>query len=294
MHGSSVPKRRPDARVAKVLAKPKPRIAAAMGATQSRPAERQAAAERHVAGLPVATGQADPEPHVAAVTVTSEPHLGDRQQELEGAVRPDDQDLFVPAGSDWTTYHNARFGTTVAFPDRLFEILPISENGGGRQFTTAAGDARLEIYAWENVEGVTPQALQLRLVDAAGYGRVIYRSVGRNWLVLSGLRSGKVFYEKYLFDAASDTVHSFTVEYPRSRKDIFNPVVDRMENSLHVGAPPADPEERFVPTDKGALRSRLAENRAAAERYVARRRAAAERSAARDRPSILFAGKGLP
>jgi hypothetical protein len=75
------------------------------------------------------------------------------------------------------------------------------------------------------------------LIKDEGYARVTYKVHGPNWLVLSGLRSieghDQVFYEKYLFGRGGKTIHAVVVTYPVELKSSYDPIADRIGNSLH-------------------------------------------------------------
>jgi hypothetical protein len=103
-------------------------------------------------------------------------------------------DKFASLGSGWQKYSNDLYGTEFEFPARTFTVAPPPTSGDGRHFLS--GDATLEIFATPNLEGETASSLRRRLLqDEAGYNDVTYSPSGRNWLVLSGFRGDKIFYE---------------------------------------------------------------------------------------------------
>lgn len=141
------------------------------------------------------------------------------------------EDLFIPAANGWETYVNERFGTTLSYPADIFTPGDPPENGDGRRFD--GGDAALEVFAWANSDNESAQSLKDRLVGTEGYADVTYSPVGANWLVLSGFRGDDIFYEKYFF--RGDTVHGFGMEFPRSEKPFYAPIVEQVENSFRTG-----------------------------------------------------------
>jgi hypothetical protein len=140
-------------------------------------------------------------------------------------------DQFLPAGGAWRIYVNDRYGTRIEFPTDIFTPGAPSENGDGQRF--AAATAALEVFAWQNIDGDTPSTLRQRLLGAEGYTAVTYSPAGIDWVVLSGYRGDRIFYEKYLVGA--ELIHAFGVEYPNAERGDFAPLVERMEDSFTGG-----------------------------------------------------------
>jgi hypothetical protein len=138
------------------------------------------------------------------------------------------------AAAEWSHYANPRFGTFMEYPSARFEALPPPENGDGQSFKARDG-AKLAIFGSYNIDESTPASYEtfLRWDDSGKYAHVTYRASGDDWLVLSGLRGGDVFYEKYLF--RGDTVHGLVITYPQALKAEYNPVAARVAKSLGAG-----------------------------------------------------------
>lgn len=139
-------------------------------------------------------------------------------------------DRFEDVGGGWQAYVNERFGTRLIFPSG-FTPAEAPENGDGRRFESE--DATLEVYAWENIDGENAASLKKRLIGTEGYTNVTYSPSGRSWLVISGFRGENIFYEKYFFRA--DTIHGFGMEFPRSEKPRYAPIVEEIEDSFRAG-----------------------------------------------------------
>lgn len=137
----------------------------------------------------------------------------------------------------WEDYVNPHFGTRIEVPLDCFSPLPPPENQDGRAFLSADGAARLSVYGWQNSENHTPASLKGWLKETVGgYDRVSYAPLGRNWLVLSGYRGEDIYYEKYVFSGDKALLHAFWLTFPRARKPVFAPIVERMEDSFRGGA----------------------------------------------------------
>lgn len=140
-------------------------------------------------------------------------------------------DRFASVGGGWKTYINERFGTRLEYPAGTFKASARPKNGDGRRFTSP--DATLEVYAFPNSGRETASSMKRRLIGSQGYDRVTYARSGSAWLVLSGFRGKNIFYEKYFFHGA--TIQGFGMEFPRSAKPRYAPIVERVENSFHAG-----------------------------------------------------------
>ena len=141
------------------------------------------------------------------------------------------QDLFMQAEGDWQTSVNGRYGMQVSYPASLFKPSDSPDGGDGRGFV--AENAQLEVFGWRNTAGETPGRLKDRLIGTEGYENVTYSPVGNSWLVVSGYRGDKVFYEKYIF--RGDTVQAFGMEYPESVRATYDPILEGVEDSFQSG-----------------------------------------------------------
>jgi hypothetical protein len=140
-------------------------------------------------------------------------------------------DEFFDAPGGWTTYVNDRFGIRLDFPPDVFEPEPPPENGDGRGFR--GENAALQVLGFHNVDGDTPQSIKSRLADAEGYEDVTYSPSGDSWLVISGFRGDRIFYEKYFFSGGIVSV--LGLEFPAEEKPFFAPLIERMEDSFEPG-----------------------------------------------------------
>ena len=68
------------------------------------------------------------------------------------------------------------------------------------------------------------------IVNAGGYDGLTYRPRGRSWFVLSGYRGDQIYYE-----SGGRVVNVFAMAYPIAQRQLFDPVVERMEDSFRPG-----------------------------------------------------------
>ena len=130
------------------------------------------------------------------------------------------------------TYTNARFGTVCTFPDDIFtDRQPEPDNGDGQQWLSADG-ASLICSGIFNVSDDTPKSFVAdeKASKEAGY-EISYSKTGKNWAVLSGLKDGKIFYERRLF-GKDGVIRTVWIDYPPAVKAKYDPLVGAIAGSL--------------------------------------------------------------
>jgi hypothetical protein len=139
-------------------------------------------------------------------------------------------DAALPGDGTWETYISDREGVRLDYPPGIFiEAAPV-ESSAGRTFLSR--DATLQVFAFENIYSATPASLKAALEASEGYGTVTYSPAGRNWLVMSGFRGDKIFYEKYFL---GDSISAFGIVFPADRKPYYAPIIERIEDSFRAG-----------------------------------------------------------
>ena len=139
--------------------------------------------------------------------------------------------------SEWLEHRNAKYGFHLMYPGKIFKLERESEAGDGQVFVSEDADARLLVGALVNESGFTLGAYQDHVArESYGKYKVTYRPLGKSWFALSGEGDGKIFYEKVIFSCSGRLISSFAMIYPKERRDVFDPVVERIENSFHAGA----------------------------------------------------------
>ncbi len=137
-------------------------------------------------------------------------------------------------------YANERYGFSIDYPAR-FRPDPPPENGDGLHFTTPDG-AEFTVSGILNISdsGATSQSLgayEASLRQSADYSDVTYRAVSGDTLVLSGYRGDTVFYERHVLSERQQLANSFTMTYPVTRRQVYDPLVARMSQSFRPGKP---------------------------------------------------------
>jgi hypothetical protein len=55
--------------------------------------------------------------------------------------------------------------------------------------------------------------------------------------VLSGYRGNDIYYEKVMFSCGGHVVNVMAITYPTEQRDLYDPVVERMEDTFKPGRP---------------------------------------------------------
>ena len=135
------------------------------------------------------------------------------------------------ASGQWLTERDPDFGFTFSYPKPLFGALEGDDKPSFYYFASQQSDAKFLVGAWDNRAGQTPENFKRWLVaNAGGYDEVTYRPRGRNWFVLSGYRGEQIYYEKVMFSCSGSVVNVFAISYPVAERNVFDPVVERMED----------------------------------------------------------------
>jgi len=136
---------------------------------------------------------------------------------------------------DWRTYHNARYGTTIDYPD-LFKAGPPPENNDGLTFKSPDG-ADFSVFASYNALDFDLAGFQDFIVKNLEAGEVItYQAHGDDWFVISGTKGADgVFYERHLLSHGKQMTEGFVMSYPARLKQKYDPIVARMSKSSRSG-----------------------------------------------------------
>ena len=139
----------------------------------------------------------------------------------------------------WQHYVDPELGFRIELPLGQFE--PVADDAGPEvlRLFERGGDAMIEVYGGENVDGLSAAGFADMLSRADRIAEVTYRTGGRSWFVLSGYyqRLGfeeqeLIFYAKFMFSPGLKRFAAFEISYPAGEKRRFDEVVERLEASF--------------------------------------------------------------
>ncbi|MFC6486382.1 hypothetical protein [Nitratireductor sp. GCM10026969] len=138
----------------------------------------------------------------------------------------------APALGDSLTYKNARFGTVVTFPAKIFlRAMDPPPRGEGMTFLSRDG-ASLGTYAMNNALGLSPEEFAEQADDCAvGECEMTRRHVEDGWVTFSGERGGHIFHKRWKF-GQDNIIHGLTYRYPSSAWDVHDQLADGILQSF--------------------------------------------------------------
>ncbi|HEY0385728.1 MAG TPA: hypothetical protein VGC64_06930 [Pyrinomonadaceae bacterium] len=134
--------------------------------------------------------------------------------------------LRVAQRTVYKTYTNARYAYSISYPANLLVPQGEADNGDGQAFRSRDGAAEMRVYGSQDLGGGLAEAYR----EAQSGKNVTYKTLKRNWFVVSGTEGGKIFYQKTMF--RNDVFKTFTIEYDESRKGTYDAVTARIAQSF--------------------------------------------------------------
>lgn len=126
----------------------------------------------------------------------------------------------------YKTYTNARYDYSISYPSNLLNPRGEADNGDGQIFSAPDGLTEMRVYGSQDLGGGLAAAFR-----AAQDGKAVsYKTIRRDWFIVSGRSGGKIFYQKTLFK--NGVLKTFTIEYDESRKAVYDPLTARIARSF--------------------------------------------------------------
>jgi hypothetical protein len=137
------------------------------------------------------------------------------------------------AQTRYGTYANDRFAFSVLYPSGVLKMQPPPENNDGRTFLSY--DSSVEMRVWGQYNALN-RSLREEYVDAqkAFDSEPSYKVLGNSSFVVSGIKNGKIFYQKTLYRKSNDAYYTLTFEYPQAQRKKYDPIVTRISKSFRL------------------------------------------------------------
>jgi hypothetical protein len=127
----------------------------------------------------------------------------------------------------WKTYHNARYGYSIAYPSNLLAARGESENGDGQVFSNNAAEMR--VYASTMLLNET-LAKEFNAVVRKSEN-VSYKLIRQSFFVVSGRTGGRIFYQKTMARPAGVFL-TFYIEYVEDERADYDKFTTRIAGSI--------------------------------------------------------------
>jgi len=140
------------------------------------------------------------------------------------------------APPQWTSEQDPGLGFTYSYPRDVFSRIEGDGKPSFHYFESNSSEAKFLVGGWDNAAGQSPETFKRWVIEnVGGYDELTYRPRGRSWFVLSGYRGNTIYYEKVMFSCQGKLVNVFAVTYPVDRRHIYDPVVERIEDTFRPG-----------------------------------------------------------
>jgi serine/threonine-protein kinase len=133
---------------------------------------------------------------------------------------------------NWRRYHNERFGVSAETPAG-WTMGEAPVNDDGRKFSSPDGTAQVVISGMFALDARDEEFA--RRAEPLDGETVSYAKRGDGWIVLSGLRDGRVFYRKSLLSCGGRVWNDLDIAYPQEDKARYDGIVAHMAASLRAG-----------------------------------------------------------
>jgi hypothetical protein len=144
-----------------------------------------------------------------------------------------------PAVSDeWRRYADPTFGYSVAIPEDGFDV-ETDPSRNGLTIYERGGRGQIDVYGIHDGAGLSLAQMKAALSKASRIKQITYSRAGASWFVVSGYYKRPenedahlIFYAKFMRARDGRSVAAFEASYPVDEKRRFDPIIDRMEDSL--------------------------------------------------------------
>lgn len=125
-------------------------------------------------------------------------------------------------------YKNERYGFSIEYPNVLKTKLESPTNGDGISMETYDSSAKFTVYGSNNVSKDTPASIYNDLLKE--HPNASYKKKVDNEVVFSWVHGDKIIYKDIVIGEGSK--NTFTIEYPKDKKDYYNSVVSHLYSSF--------------------------------------------------------------
>jgi hypothetical protein len=127
----------------------------------------------------------------------------------------------------WKTYNNARYGYSIVYPSNLLLPKGESDNGDGQIFLN--NTAEMRVFASNMLLNETLTKEFKAVVRKSE--NVSYKTINKNFFVVSGKIDGRIFYQKTI--ARADGVFlTFYIEYVEDERNDYDKFTTRIVGSI--------------------------------------------------------------
>ena len=139
-------------------------------------------------------------------------------------------------GRDAVAYVNQKYGFSLRIPADAFTPEATRNSQAGGMWMSRDGQSRLVAAAQVNESAETLQSYRKFLIETT-YDQATfdYAPMRDNWFVLSGIKDGKMFYERVTFACGGRFIYGWQMFYPVAERGNYDRIVEQIHRSFRVG-----------------------------------------------------------
>lgn len=137
------------------------------------------------------------------------------------------------AQKGFKTYSNDRFFYLVEYPADIFKMQAAPTNNDGRTFRSKDGTAEMRVWGQFNALGRNLLEEYEESLKKCGKAQA-YKAFRERYFVLSCTVRNRIFYQRTIHRGRTgpEIFFTLTIEYPKSQKRKFDPLVTRISRSF--------------------------------------------------------------
>ncbi len=130
----------------------------------------------------------------------------------------------------WEVYQDEAHGCTLEYASGMFTEDAVDKDKFQR-FSGPNKHTYFRVKGLPNQENWTPEQIRAEYIKERG-ADVVYERTKSDFLVLSGIRDGNIFYTRVALSPDNETICVLDISYPSKKKRAFDALVTRMSRSF--------------------------------------------------------------
>lgn len=131
--------------------------------------------------------------------------------------------------SNYGIFKSDKFNYSLEYPNKNFKIT--SKRDDGIDLESDDSKTSIHCYITKNTLNEDIKTMYEENIDYIGR-EIPYKKLGKDFYVLSYIKNGYIEYAKVIYNKKNNTFIQLRFYYPEDYKEIMNPIVERMTESL--------------------------------------------------------------
>lgn len=131
--------------------------------------------------------------------------------------------------SNYGIFKSNKFNYSLEYPNKNFKIT--SKRDDGIDLESNDSKASINCYITKNTSNDTIKSMYEENIDYIGR-EIPYKKLGKDFYVLSYIKNEYIEYAKVIYNKKNNTFIQLRFYYPEDYKEIMNPIIERMTESL--------------------------------------------------------------